>query len=156
MANICEKCTHRNVCRYQEPCEECNQFAQEVVTQQDCQACAKATSAVIANLQKRIATDNNVGDKKQRFLLRENGDIVPLTNCQQWIPVTERLPESKVKILVYGGSIEIWHNGVKQPMPSIFTGYMRGLDEGWFAWESDDYIGNVTHWMPLPEPPKED
>ena len=72
---------------------------------------------------------------------------------QQWIPVTERLPESKTKILVYGGSIEIWHNGVKQPMPSIFTGYMRGLDEGWFTWESNDYISDVTHWMPLPEPP---
>ena len=74
---------------------------------------------------------------------------------QKWIPVSERLPESKVKILVYGGRIEIWHNGVKQPMPSIFAGYMRGLDEGWFTWESDDYISDVTHWMPLPEPPKE-
>ena len=31
MANICEKCIHRNVCRYQDPCEECNQFAEEVV-----------------------------------------------------------------------------------------------------------------------------
>ncbi len=36
MANICEKCTHRNVCRYQEPCEECNQFAEEVVRCKDC------------------------------------------------------------------------------------------------------------------------
>ena len=73
---------------------------------------------------------------------------------QKWIPVTERLPESKEKILVYGGNIDIWHNGVKQPMPSIFTGYMRGLDEGWFTWDSDYYISDVTHWMPLPEPPK--
>lgn len=31
MDNICEKCTHRNVCRYREPCEECNHFAEEVV-----------------------------------------------------------------------------------------------------------------------------
>ena len=36
MANICEKCTHRNVCRYQEPCEECNQFAEEVVRCKEC------------------------------------------------------------------------------------------------------------------------
>ena len=36
MANICEKCMHRNVCRYQEPCEECNQFAEEVVRCKDC------------------------------------------------------------------------------------------------------------------------
>ena len=75
---------------------------------------------------------------------------------QQWIPVTERLPESKEKLLVYGGNIEIWFNGVKQPMPSIFTGYMRGLDEGWFTWDTDDYISDVTHWMPLPQPPDEE
>lgn len=36
MANICEKCMHRNVCRYQEPCEECNQFAEKVVRCKDC------------------------------------------------------------------------------------------------------------------------
>lgn len=36
MANLCEKCTHRNVCRYREPCEECNQFAEEVVRRKDC------------------------------------------------------------------------------------------------------------------------
>ena len=40
MVNLCEKCTHRNVCRYQEPCEECNQFAEEVVLCKDCK-CAK-------------------------------------------------------------------------------------------------------------------
>jgi hypothetical protein len=72
-----------------------------------------------------------------------------------WIPVTERLPESKEKVLVYGGRTEIWFNGTKQPMPSIHTGYLRGLGEGWFSWDHHDYICDVTHWMPLPEPPKE-
>lgn len=36
MANLCEKCTHRNVCRYREPCFECNQFSEEVVRCKDC------------------------------------------------------------------------------------------------------------------------
>lgn len=36
MVNICENCAHRNVCRYREPCEECNQFLQEVVRCKDC------------------------------------------------------------------------------------------------------------------------
>ena len=74
---------------------------------------------------------------------------------QKWIPVTERLPESKTKILVYGGNELIWVNGVNKPMPSVYTGYMRGLGEGWFTWDEKKYIVNVTHWMPLPEPPKE-
>ena len=43
MANICEKCTHRIVCRYKEPCEECNQFAEEVVRCKDCK-CAYINS----------------------------------------------------------------------------------------------------------------
>ena len=73
----------------------------------------------------------------------------------KWIPVTERLPESKTKILVYGGNELIWVNGVNKPMPSVYTGYMRGLGEGWFTWDEKKYIVNVTHWMPLPEPPKE-
>lgn len=72
----------------------------------------------------------------------------------KWIPVTERLPESETKILVYGGNDLIWVNGVNKPMPSIYTGYMRGLDEGWFTWDEQRYICNVTYWMPLPEPPK--
>ena len=81
--------------------------------------------------------------------LISNGVTVP-----EWISVKDRLPESKEKILVYGGRTEIWFNGVKQPMPSIHTGYMRGLGEGWFTWDRHDYISDVTHWMPLPQPPK--
>lgn len=50
MANICEKCTHRNVCRYQEPCEECNQFAEEVVRCKDCENWVKCESSLIGEV----------------------------------------------------------------------------------------------------------
>ena len=66
----------------------------------------------------------------------------PLTNCQQWIPVTERLPEDEQKVLCI-------------------------LDDGFFCileWLSWEWLWNdghnvyaekdITHWMPLPEPPK--
>lgn len=39
MVNICEKCIHKIVCRYQnpqEPCEECNQYTEELVP---CEMC---------------------------------------------------------------------------------------------------------------------
>lgn len=59
---------------------------------------------------------------------------------QRWIPVTERLPEKNGSYLVfvYGEVTEMncWH------------GKWHRL--------GDDYTKAVTHWMPLPEPPKEE
>lgn len=57
-----------------------------------------------------------------------------------WIPVTERLPEEYVCVLVLSGRfVSVW---------SL-------LDELW----EDDYgffhdMCEVTHWMPLPDPPE--
>jgi hypothetical protein len=60
---------------------------------------------------------------------------------QKWIPVTERLPDADTRVLVYlrdgyGGNAMIdtdrLHNG------------------RWVRWSKF-----ITHWMPLPEPPKE-
>lgn len=90
-----------------------------------------------------IATDNNVGDKKLRFLLRENGDIIPLTNCPQWIPVTERLPEHGEIVLAFGKR-------------HATSGMFRGTSPtkpNWWHWKGNMYK-EVSHWMPLPEPPK--
>ena len=56
----------------------------------------------------------------------------------EWIPVTERLPEqTPTPCLCYseGGN------------------YMVGTYTSW-GWMSPCYFGKVSHWMPLPEPPK--
>lgn len=66
---------------------------------------------------------------------------------QRWIPVTERLPEKNTDVLAYRGN----HIG---DLMDVYT--YKGDDE----W--DDTYGNrqytedegITHWMPLPEPPK--
>jgi hypothetical protein len=61
----------------------------------------------------------------------------------RWIPVTEKWPEKDGLFLVFGK----WGSG-KQMIDtceySNHDGYFRT------AWNFD-----VTHWMPLPEPPKE-
>lgn len=77
---------------------------------------------------------------------------------QEWISVEDELPEIAGKYLiarktVYGNLINIvWYD----------TNYNGGNDDMigksvWYMFDGDwgDYeIPNVTHWMPLPEPPK--
>ena len=57
---------------------------------------------------------------------------------RRWIPVTERLPDKPMKCLVYTKRGEC-------------CGYdMACYNQGFYL-----QYANVTHWMPLPEPPKE-
>lgn len=57
----------------------------------------------------------------------------------KWIPVTERLPERGQEIIVY----------VKNIVKPIVHPYQ--------FWQQDfDSFLRVTHWMPMPEPPKEE
>ena len=76
---------------------------------------------------------------------------------QAWIPVTERLPEHDFKVLVYGGDELLYVNGILQPTPCVYTGYLYDIDPEpcFFTWDKpQDVIKNVTHWMPITRPPK--
>lgn len=57
----------------------------------------------------------------------------------RWIPVEERLPEKWMHVLAYTS------DGYRETM--VYDGH-------W--WWQRDVVVNVTHWMPLPEPPEED
>lgn len=71
-------------------------------------------------------------------------DVAPV---QKWIPVSERLPDEGKFVLVYG---QYLHN-------NIFDGgtmaVSRRLDVNY--WSGFGRTERITHWMPLPEPPKE-
>ena len=62
---------------------------------------------------------------------------------QQWIPVTERLPKDGQCVLTY-------KNGIcdVQTYEARRNGW---VSESWF-WS----MATVTHWMPLPTPPKQE
>ena len=59
---------------------------------------------------------------------------------QRWIPVTERLPESDVFVL---GCSE----GVL-----VFFGFLKA--KKWYDLVFECQVLGVTHWMPMPEPPR--
>jgi hypothetical protein len=62
----------------------------------------------------------------------------------KWIPVSERLPRSRESVLIYssdGGSAEGCYNESTKTWRQ-------------YRWRAEGLP--VTHWMPPPEPPKED
>ena len=65
---------------------------------------------------------------------------------QKWIPVSERLPEHGKVVLVCG------------KRGAIYTAWCNSLykNPGWHKLNSKNHYCDPTHWMPLPEPPKED
>ena len=115
---------------------------------------------------------------------RDQKEIAELREKQQWIPVAERLPEPETDVLAVcnrDGYIfvtpAIYEDGKMLTRDSAWNWndiYCYGLydeeaddyyiPEGW--WENrqfnpDDVYNNpvdcaVTHWMPMPEPLKED
>lgn len=66
----------------------------------------------------------------------------------EWISVKDRLPEADGDYLVY----LVANNMPKNK--SIITLYYTNLSKR-FVYYDNDNLFTVTHWMPLPEPPKE-
>ena len=68
-------------------------------------------------------------------------DDAPAITPSGWASVDERLPEEKQRVIVHCERV--------------------GTSVGWIIWgdwmtDIGPDAGKVTHWMPLPEPPKED
>ena len=73
-------------------------------------------------------------------------EIIPIYPYSRWIPVTERLPEEGESVLVFG----YWHEKF-QPLMCYLSPHRKGE---WFTTVAGQQVYTVTHWMPLPEPPK--
>ena len=64
---------------------------------------------------------------------------------QEWISVDERLPEACEYVVCIAK-----RNPFSRFMPMV----ARIKKNGWVNPITEQYISEVTHWMPLPEPPK--
>ena len=118
-----------------------------------------------------IETANAIEDLENRLNLWRQDKI------RRWIPVTERLPENGVHVFLSckcgaGAYVCDGFHTEKYSMPAQFyadidADYDEETDEYYFPegwWEViknwDDYScvaieDTITHWMPLPQPPKE-
>ena len=66
----------------------------------------------------------------------------------QWVSVKDRLPEEQKEVLIYLPEYDSVETAALFEIPSL------NLKE--WAQKEDAYMLNeVSHWMPLPEPPKE-
>ena len=59
-----------------------------------------------------------------------------------WIGVSEKLPELLVRVILFDA------NGL-----GAISGRRSSI--GWYLEGTFDENANITHWMPLPEPPME-
>lgn len=64
----------------------------------------------------------------------------------EWIPVSERLPEGREDVLV----VAFWHEKW-----NVLIGWYAPGGEVWHVGPMEDTGYQVSHWMPLPEPPAE-
>ena len=78
------------------------------------------------------------------YLIENGVTFAKDTNVHSWVPVTERLPVDWCPVLVMIRDVE-------KPLLGSYRGNV------WFheMWNTNFINGAVTHWMPLPEAPKE-
>ena len=95
---------------------------------------------IIKNLREFSAKYQYEDQKLSETCFRAANAIDELqSQLPKWIPVTERLPENDKTVLV-------WNRRNSRE-------YFNVCDHGqWIILRQED----ITHWMPLPEPPKEE
>lgn len=74
-----------------------------------------------------------------------------------WISVEDRVPEPGVVVIASGFKFESYGGG-RWVEPVIYGDYdfhpLKDDGEGMYVADIDSGMNEVTHWMPLPEPPK--
>lgn len=94
-------------------------------------------------------------------LSKRMGESIPKSDAEiiieelskpRWIPVSERLPEKAGHYIVF---VELKRNGQKisawTQVTWFFGDFLLECPE-----DEERFVAAVTHWQPLPEPPKEE
>ena len=103
-------------------------------------------------LQKVSRSENSICPKCFHYIVCRAIDNQPCFECNQfaetekWISVTERLPKAFEHVLINAPG--------DKPFNTVHEAHLRKdrlWDTGLYRYDMED----ITHWMPLPEPPKE-
>lgn len=74
---------------------------------------------------------------------------------QEWIPVKVRLPEENVTVLAFNADPHAEKYVLARYRTVVYLGcYWCQFDQEYDSWCASCW--KVTHWMPLPQPPKEE
>lgn len=76
--------------------------------------------------------------KKQKQQTKTCSDCIHENACRMWISVDDRLPDKNTTV------IATTDNGI------VFQ-CLYAYD-GWDLWDGNEV--NITHWQPMPQPPK--
>ena len=107
--------------------------------------------------------DNNmICDQKIEGLADDVMDIIGNgVTVQEWISVTERLPEEDKDYLVitnaFGRCSSVKIRSFAKDGETIDEYDLAGKKYVWYFWSNEyGYVStnSVTHWMPIPHPPK--
>ena len=78
------------------------------------------------------------------FIMSRMEKADPVPAAPRWVRCEERLPDVAEKVVAFaeGQIITAWRTFFSEPIGK---------------WDTNDavFVDNITHWMPLPEPPKE-
>jgi hypothetical protein len=74
---------------------------------------------------------------------RLTAELAELRERTRWIPVSERLPDHKQSVLAVAD---------REVTNTYYDVNFRKWSQSKYYWFPE---GEVTHWMPLPEPPEE-
>lgn len=106
----------------------------------DCEECPYAIMLATKYEKTVIGCAETVKQDTVAYIKQLEGQV------PRWIPVEERLPEGDEDVLVY------IHN--YQDETFVDVGYYKSSSKKWACYASTER-DDITHWMPLPEPPEE-
>lgn len=114
-------------------------------------ACEKAFIAGYKAAQEQLADADKVMPDTCEHIL----DMEKMVDVNGWVSVKDRLPELRQEVLVwYDNGYEVAYLQKFEPPKLQYPQFNNVEMFEWCFGDFEDF--DVTHWMPLPEPPKEE
>lgn len=114
-------------------------------------ACEKAFFAGYKAAQEQLADADKVMPDTCEHIL----DMEKMVDVNGWVSVKDRLPELRQEVLVwYDNGYEVAYLQKFEPPKLQYPQFNNVEMFEWCFGDFEDF--DVTHWMPLPEPPKEE